>query len=65
MSGSPRYIQYRGDPPPCDRTHQTPPAPPSGRTALRSKHPLGWAAWTYSPGCWTAHGPGAPSCCGW
>ncbi|MFJ9720848.1 hypothetical protein ACIRPQ_33765, partial [Streptomyces sp. NPDC101213] len=22
LSGSPRYNQYRGDPPPCDRTHQ-------------------------------------------
>ncbi|GAA2971253.1 hypothetical protein GCM10020227_44880 [Streptomyces flavovirens] len=43
MSGSPRYVQYRGDPPPCDRTHQTPPAPPSGRTALLSKQALGRA----------------------
>ncbi|THA69383.1 3-dehydroquinate dehydratase [Streptomyces sp. A0642] len=40
LSGSPRYSQYRGDPPPCDRTHQTPPSPPSGRTALLSKHAL-------------------------
>ncbi|MEU1217001.1 TetR/AcrR family transcriptional regulator [Streptomyces sp. NPDC005790] len=40
LSGSPRYIQYRGDPPPCDRTHQTPPGPPFGRTALLSKHAL-------------------------
>ncbi|AEN08916.1 hypothetical protein K373_06400 [Streptomyces sp. DvalAA-21] len=40
LSVSPRYIQYRGDPPPCDRTHQTPPGPPSGRTALLSKQAL-------------------------
>ncbi|MGF1344698.1 hypothetical protein ACQSMD_32105, partial [Streptomyces flavovirens] len=40
LSVSPRYIQYRGDPPPCDRTHQTPPAPPSGRTALLSQQAL-------------------------
>ncbi|GAA2408233.1 hypothetical protein GCM10010433_03650 [Streptomyces pulveraceus] len=32
LSGSPRYIQYRGDPPPCDRTHRTPHGPASGRT---------------------------------
>ncbi|MGW0733487.1 glycerophosphodiester phosphodiesterase [Streptomyces sp. NPDC002851] len=32
LSGSPRYAQYRGDPPPCDRTHRTPPGPPFGRT---------------------------------
>ncbi|MGW7130500.1 hypothetical protein ACWGIA_19415, partial [Streptomyces bobili] len=25
LSGSSRYNQYRDDPPPCDRTHQTPP----------------------------------------
>ncbi|MFJ4182016.1 hypothetical protein ACIP23_29960, partial [Streptomyces sp. NPDC089733] len=24
LSGSPRYIQHRGGPPPCDRTHRTP-----------------------------------------
>ncbi|NDZ57652.1 gamma-glutamylcyclotransferase [Streptomyces anulatus] len=41
LSGSPRYIQYRGDPPPCDRTHQTPPSPPSGRTTLLCGHALG------------------------
>ncbi|TXS28574.1 hypothetical protein EAO71_07080, partial [Streptomyces sp. ms191] len=40
MSGSPEYTQYEGDPPPCDRTHQTPRGPPSGRTALLSQHPL-------------------------
>ncbi|MFJ3084190.1 Scr1 family TA system antitoxin-like transcriptional regulator, partial [Streptomyces halstedii] len=34
---------YEGDPPPCDRTHRTPRAPPSGRTALLSKHALGAA----------------------
>ncbi|MFI9213604.1 ankyrin repeat domain-containing protein [Streptomyces sp. NPDC053253] len=41
LSGSPRYIKYRGDPPPCDRTHQTPPGLPFGQTALLSKHALG------------------------
>ena len=41
LSESPEYIQYTGDPPPCDRTHQTPRAPPYGRTALLSKHALG------------------------
>ncbi|MFF7360921.1 response regulator [Streptomyces sp. NPDC008125] len=40
LSGSPRYIQYRGDPPPCDRTHRTSPDPPSGRTAPLSTHAL-------------------------
>ncbi|OLO25481.1 hypothetical protein PZ61_0238010 [Streptomyces sp. MNU77] len=43
LSGSPRYIQYRGDPPPCDRTHQTPPSPPSGRTTILCGHALGSA----------------------
>ncbi|THA70045.1 hypothetical protein E6P78_11540 [Streptomyces sp. A0958] len=28
----------RGFPAPCDRTHQTPPGPPSGRTAPLSEH---------------------------
>ncbi|MEV0265498.1 MFS transporter [Streptomyces sp. NPDC050617] len=41
LSGSSRYAQYRDGPPPCESTHQTPPAtagrcplrsPPSGRT---------------------------------
>ncbi|AXI75518.1 hypothetical protein DTW94_32520 [Streptomyces cavourensis] len=41
MSGSPRYIQYRGDPPPCDRTHRTPPGLPFGQTTLLSTHALG------------------------
>ncbi|ATY98356.1 hypothetical protein CVT27_24960 [Streptomyces cavourensis] len=40
MSGSPRYIQYRGDPPPCDRTHRTPPRLPFGQTTLLSTHAL-------------------------
>ncbi|MEU8739621.1 MFS transporter [Streptomyces halstedii] len=40
LSESPTYVQYEGDPPPCDRTHRTPQAPPSGRTALRSTHAL-------------------------
>ncbi|RSS86402.1 hypothetical protein EF919_36705 [Streptomyces sp. WAC02707] len=40
LSGSPRYIQYRGDPPPCDRTHRTPPGLPSGQTTLLSTHAL-------------------------
>ncbi|MFJ9886832.1 hypothetical protein ACIQRW_13315 [Streptomyces sp. NPDC091287] len=50
LSGSPRYIQYRGDPPPCDRTHQTPPSPPSGRTALLSKHALALGTGSYDGG---------------
>ncbi|MFF8003504.1 DUF5134 domain-containing protein [Streptomyces sp. NPDC007917] len=29
MSGSPKYAQHEGDPPPCDRTHQTPRADPT------------------------------------
>ncbi|MFJ9433149.1 hypothetical protein ACIRQY_26315 [Streptomyces sp. NPDC101490] len=40
LSGSPRYHQYRGDPPPCDRTHQTPPGLPSGQTTPLLKHAL-------------------------
>ncbi|PVC77051.1 hypothetical protein DBP18_01200 [Streptomyces sp. CS081A] len=40
LSGSPRYIQYRGDPPPCDRTHRTPPGLPFGQTTLLSTHAL-------------------------
>ena len=44
LSGTPRYVQYRGDPPPCDRTHQTPPGPPYGRTTPLSKHALMRAA---------------------
>ncbi|MFF0446974.1 alpha/beta fold hydrolase [Streptomyces sp. NPDC004609] len=40
LSESPKYVQYEGDPPPCDCTHRTPQAPPSGRTALLSKHAL-------------------------
>ncbi|AXI71378.1 hypothetical protein DTW94_08715 [Streptomyces cavourensis] len=40
LSGSPRYIQYRGDPPPCDRTHRTPPRLPFGQTTLLSTHAL-------------------------
>ncbi|MET9706472.1 hypothetical protein [Streptomyces griseus] len=40
MSGSPRYRRYPSGPPPCDRTHRTPPSPPSGRTALLSRHAL-------------------------
>ncbi|QES41747.1 hypothetical protein DEJ49_12635 [Streptomyces venezuelae] len=38
--GTPRYNQYRGDPPPCDRTHRTPPGPPSGRTTGLSTQAL-------------------------
>nr|WP_239484602.1 VOC family protein [Streptomyces sp. CS081A] len=41
LSGSPRYIQHRGDPPPCDRTHRTPPGLPFGQTTLLSTHALG------------------------
>ncbi|GAA1176263.1 hypothetical protein GCM10009654_36850 [Streptomyces hebeiensis] len=41
LSESSKYIQYEDDPPPCDRTHQTPPAPPFGRTALLSQYALG------------------------
>ncbi|MGV9341281.1 cryptochrome/photolyase family protein [Streptomyces sp. NPDC003688] len=40
LSGSPAYTQYAGDPPPCDRTHQTPRALPSGQTTLLSGHGL-------------------------
>ncbi|MGW2260580.1 acyltransferase family protein [Streptomyces sp. NPDC001780] len=40
LSESPEYVQYASDPPPCDRTRQTPPAPPFGRTALLSQHAL-------------------------
>ena len=40
LSESSRYVQYEDDPPPCDRTHQMPPAPPFGRTELLSQHPL-------------------------
>ncbi|MFK4110306.1 glycosyltransferase family 39 protein [Streptomyces sp. NPDC002176] len=40
LSGSPSYAQYEGDPPPCDRTHQTPRALPSGQTALLCGHAL-------------------------
>jgi EmrB/QacA subfamily drug resistance transporter len=40
LSASPEYVQYTGEPPPCDRTHQTPQSPPSGRTALLSQHAL-------------------------
>nr|WSZ98137.1 class I SAM-dependent methyltransferase [Streptomyces sp. NBC_00857] len=38
LSESSEYVQYTDDPPPCDRTHRTPQAPPSGRTALLSQH---------------------------
>ncbi|PVC69340.1 hypothetical protein DBP18_20650 [Streptomyces sp. CS081A] len=41
MSGSPRYIQYRGAPPPCDRTHRTPPGLPFGQTTPLSTHARG------------------------
>ncbi|WP_405617689.1 DUF6233 domain-containing protein [Streptomyces sp. NBC_01508] len=40
LSESSKYVQYENDPPPCDRTHQTPSAPPFGRTALLSQHAL-------------------------
>ncbi|MFF0450143.1 hypothetical protein ACFYT4_27765 [Streptomyces sp. NPDC004609] len=43
LSESPKYVQYEGDPPPCDCTHRTPQAPPSGRTALLSIHALALA----------------------
>ncbi|WP_078854111.1 hypothetical protein [Streptomyces sp. NRRL F-5135] len=54
------------DPPPCDRTHQTPRAPPCGRTALLSKHALGSELATCAPseaGTEPALGPvGRPGC---
>ncbi|MFD8964868.1 LLM class flavin-dependent oxidoreductase [Streptomyces sp. NPDC059568] len=41
LSESPEYVQYTGDPPPCDRTHRTPRGPPCGRTTLLLEHALG------------------------
>ncbi|GAA3922749.1 hypothetical protein GCM10022244_35550 [Streptomyces gulbargensis] len=40
LSGSPKYAQYEGDPPPCEGTHQTPRALPFGQTPLLSGHGL-------------------------
>ncbi|WP_405679636.1 DUF5682 family protein [Streptomyces sp. NBC_01511] len=42
LSDSPKYGRaiHTADPPPCDRTHQTPSAPTSGRTAPLSQHAL-------------------------
>jgi hypothetical protein len=34
LSESTEYARYEADPPPCDAPHQTPRAPPCGRTAL-------------------------------
>ncbi|MER8002820.1 ABC transporter ATP-binding protein [Streptomyces sp. NPDC095613] len=41
LSESPEYVQYTGDPPPCDRTHQTPRADPRTSTG---RGPSGTAA---------------------
>jgi len=40
LSELPKYVQYEGNPPPCDRTYQASQALPSGQTALLSKHAL-------------------------
>ncbi|MFD9872134.1 GlxA family transcriptional regulator [Streptomyces niveus] len=41
LSESAEYVQYAADPPPCDAPHQTPRAPPCGRTALLCGPALG------------------------
>ncbi|MEU9763639.1 hypothetical protein [Streptomyces sp. NPDC047985] len=38
LSGSSTYAPYEDAPPPCDAPHQTPRAPPFGRTTLLSRH---------------------------
>ncbi|CAG7651384.1 hypothetical protein SBRY_50601 [Actinacidiphila bryophytorum] len=40
LSESSEQAHYEDDPPPCNRTHQTPRGPPCGRTALLPKHGL-------------------------